>query len=422
MPPLPDPSDVSERDAALAIVRRLRAEGHAAYFAGGCVRDELLGVDPKDYDVATDARPDAITNLFTRTAEVGASFGVVLVREFGPTVEVATFRTDGPYSDARRPDHVEFATAEEDAHRRDFTINALFIDPLADDPAAQIIDHVGGVADVNARVLRAVGDPSARLAEDHLRALRAVRFAAKYGLTIDPGTADAIREHARELAGVSIERVGDEVRRMMGHPTRARAARTLTDLGLDAPIFGERLPDRPLTTLGNLDAAADAMTALAAWTHDRIGAPALSASGAAGFGWRAALNLSGDEAREYAHTLDFAGAVLRDWPELSVAARKRLASTPRAPEGLCLLRSIDAAAADRYESDVRALARDGVGLAPAALIDGDALVERGFQPGPGFGDLLDAVYDAQLEGRVISADDALAMARNRAPEHGVLIA
>ncbi len=421
MPPLPDPSDVHERDAALAIVRRLRDEGHEAYFAGGCVRDELLGVEPKDYDVATDALPGVISGLFARTAEVGASFGVVLVREFGPTVEVATFRTDGPYSDARRPDHVEFATAKEDAHRRDFTINALFIDPLAegDDPA--IIDHVGGVADVNARVLRAVGDPNARLAEDHLRALRAVRFAAKYGLTIDRGTADAIRAHARELSGVSIERIGDEIRRMMAHPSRAAAARTLTELRLDTPVFAEHLPERPLSVLGSLGASADAMTALAAWSCDRIGAPVLSAAGAAGFGWRASLNLSGDESRDYAHTLDFAGGVIRDWPTLGVAARKRLATVERAGQGLHLLRAIDPGAADRYEHDVRALARDGVGLAPDPLIDGDRLVERGFRPGPGFGDLLDAVYDAQLEGRVTTPDDALALAHDRAAAHGVSV-
>ena len=216
------------RGTAASIVRRLREAGHVAYFAGGCVRDELLGLDPVDYDVATDARPDAIQAMFRKTAAVGASFGVVLVKEAGGVVEVATFRSDGPYSDSRRPDRVEFADAAHDAQRRDFTINALFLDPLAAEDSASIhghvIDHVGGMADLRARVIRAVGDPERRLAEDHLRALRAVRFAARFGFAIEQGTASAIREHASDLEGVSRERVGDELRRMFLAETRAEAA------------------------------------------------------------------------------------------------------------------------------------------------------------------------------------------------------
>lgn len=419
MPAPPDPSRVSERDAALAIVRRLRAEGRTAYLAGGCVRDELLGATPKDYDVATDARPDTIQAIFTRTAAVGASFGVVLVREFGPTVEVATFRTDGPYSDSRRPDHVEFADEFADAHRRDFTINALFIDPFADDPATRIIDHVGGVADIKARVLRAVGDPEARLAEDHLRALRAVRFAAKYALTIEERTAGAIRDHASELSGVSVERIGDEVRRMLAHPTRARAAAWICDLRLDAPIFSEPHSGAPRSTLEPLDAAAAPMTALAAWAHDRAGPGVLEDAGPIAARWAGQLNLSTDDARAFSRTIEFAGHVIGQWATLGVAARKRLASGPLAGEGRLLLRAIAPESAARFERDMRTLAADGIGLAPAPLIDGDALVAHGYIPGPGFGALLDEVYDAQLEGHIGTADDALRHAASCAQAHAV---
>lgn len=411
----PSSAHPSAREAAIAVVARLRGAEHAAYLAGGCVRDELLGVEPKDYDVATDARPDAIRGLFARTAEVGASFGVMLVREFGATVEVATFRSDGPYSDRRRPDHVEFADARADAHRRDFTINALFIDPLAEGDG-RIIDFVGGRSDIEARVLRAVGDPAARLAEDHLRALRAVRFAARYGLTIETRTAAAIREHAAELRGVSVERVGEEVRRMMGDPSRAEAARLIQTLGLDAPIFGEHRAAGP-AALGRLGADADVPLALAAWATDRAGRipGARETAGA----WRGALDLSNDLADDLRRTLEAADAYARAWGTLGVAARKRLLAGPRSAEALALVGAVDADRRSSIEHDRDGLAGDGVGLAPGPLIDGDLLVACGFRPGPGFGGLLDAVYDAQLEGRVGSRDAALRLADELTNEHGV---
>src|SRR5690606_2867641 len=181
------------------IASTLRSHGHIAYFAGGCVRDALLGHPPTDYDIATDATPDRVQSLFDRTAAVGAHFGVVLVKRRGVTVEVATFRSEGPYSDQRRPDSVTFSDPESDAQRRDFTINALFLDPLAgghQSDGGQVIDFVGGQRDLQQKVVRAVGDPDQRLAEDHLRALRAVRFAARLGFRLDEPTAEAIRRHA----------------------------------------------------------------------------------------------------------------------------------------------------------------------------------------------------------------------------------
>ena len=413
------PDRLTPRDAAIAVVTRLRGAGHAAYLAGGCVRDELLGVTPKDYDVATDARPDAIRVLFERTAEVGASFGVMLVREFGATTEVATFRSDGPYTDKRRPDHVEFADARADAQRRDFTINALFIDPLIEGDD-RIIDFVGGRADVDARVLRAVGDPAARLAEDHLRALRAVRFAARYALTIDERTADAIREHAAALTGVSVERIGEEVRRMMGDPSRARAAGLIESLGLDRPIFGA-----PRGTSGSASAGAlarvgvgaDVALALAAWAVDRAGS--VPDPGETARAWRGALDLSNDLADDLRRTLDGARAFMDAWDALGVAGCKRLASRARAGEALDLVGAIDADRRASIDDDVRALEADAVGLAPEPLVDGDLLVACGFRPGKGFGDLLDAVYDAQLEGLVATRDGALRLAEELASSHGV---
>src|SRR5688572_25076472 len=213
VPPDDSPRSATREDA-LAVVRRLRDAGHVAYFAGGCVRDQLLGLDPKDYDVATDAPPDRVRQLFSNTQAVGAAFGVILVRQRKSQIEVATFRTDGKYLDGRRPEGVVFTTAEEDAKRRDFTINGLFYDPVED----KVIDYVGGRADLERRIIRAIGNPDERFAEDHLRVLRAVRFAARFGFDIEPATASAVQSHARHLPRISPERVAEELRLMLTPP------------------------------------------------------------------------------------------------------------------------------------------------------------------------------------------------------------
>ncbi|MBK7403661.1 MAG: CCA tRNA nucleotidyltransferase [Phycisphaerales bacterium] len=405
------------RAAGVAIVRTLRDAGHAAYFAGGCVRDELLGFEPFDFDVATDAAPDRIQELFRRTAAVGASFGVVLVRERGVTVEVATFRADGPYSDRRRPDHVEFSDAAHDAQRRDFTINALFLDPLAPSGSrGRVIDHVGGMADIDARLLRAVGEADLRLAEDHLRALRAVRFAARYGLTIEPGTADAIRRHAGRLAGVSRERIGDELRRMMAHQTRAIAATLLADLGLDAVVFGSAGPPAP--SLSRLAGTPSFACCLACWALER-GAirSAAQIPGLVG-GWRRSLCLSNDERAGMRDIMASTLEVEQAWEALAPAPRKRLAAREWFEETLAVVGARDAARAEGVRQAVRALASDGIGLAPAPLISGDDLAGAGLQPGPAFARVLAAVYDAQLEGRVATRAAALALALRLARELG----
>src|SRR5439155_15020123 len=222
-----------------AVVRRLRDAGHVAYFAGGCVRDMLLGLTPKDFDVATDAPPQRVRELFSNTQAVGAAFGVILVRHRTSVIEVATFRTDLQYKDGRRPEGVVFTTAEEDAKRRDFTINGLFMDPLDGD---KVIDYVGGQEDLKDRVLRAIRDPDHRFEEDHLRLLRAIRFAARFELRIHETTAAAIGRHAEQLKRISPERIAQELRLMLIPPTRDAAYDWLAS-GLIDVILMRFLPE-----------------------------------------------------------------------------------------------------------------------------------------------------------------------------------
>lgn len=409
------------RDAATHIVRALAANGHIAYFAGGCVRDELLGLVPTDYDVATDAIPTRIAELFPKTAHVGASFGVMLVKIGRVVVEVATFRADGNYSDNRRPDSVRFSTPEEDAQRRDFTVNALFLDPLAPSPTPTtptIIDHVAGLPDLAARVLRAVGNPDARLNEDHLRALRAARLAAKLGLTIDPATARAIRNHAAHLSGVSRERIGEEVRRMLGHPSRAIAAALLRDLALEGPVLTtstarphDATPSpTPTTNFPRLSAIAptDSMaifpTALAAWALD------LALLGDAAAQLRAALCLSNDDLTWLRAILSHQHALVSAWPTATIAQQKRLAASKGFAEALEILRATEPAAAATIAAHVSHLSQTHGGLAPLPLIDGDHLLRLNLPPGPAFKRILDHVYDAQLEGHVRDLAGATALA------------
>lgn len=399
------------REVAVRIVRELRRAGHEAYFAGGCVRDELLGMHPQDFDVATDATPDEVGGLFRSTREVGKAFGVVLVRMSGVTVEVTTFRSEGVYSDRRRPDSVIFSDAQSDARRRDFTINALFLDPLssgAGDARGAVIDFVGGLEDLGRRVVRAVGDPEARLSEDNLRALRAVRFGARLGFEIDGATREAIRRHARDLAGVSRERVGDELRRMLAAPTRAGAVRLMHDLGLDGPALGERSGGSlEPTTVGALAPESDFGLALAAWALDRGVDPA-NARGRVN-GWRAALCLSNEETDRALSVLGALDRLEREWQSLGVAGRKRLASSPAFGGALALARARSAELARSVAREADALARSRGGLSPVPLVTGDDLIAAGFAPGPRFGAWLDAAYDAQLEGRVSTRSEALAL-------------
>src|SRR5882724_12198893 len=202
------------KQAAISIVKRLREAGHVAYFNGGCVRDMVRGVEPHDIDIATSATPEEVQALFPKTVPVGAAFGVVLVLEDGHQFEVATFRSDDAYVDGRRPSAVHFGSPEEDARRRDFTINGLFLDPLTD----EIIDFVGGRADIERKLVRTIGEPRHRFAEDKLRLLRCVRFAANLGYEIEAETFNAVKEMAAEIHVVSAERIRDELIKIFSRP------------------------------------------------------------------------------------------------------------------------------------------------------------------------------------------------------------
>ncbi|MCC7408970.1 MAG: CCA tRNA nucleotidyltransferase, partial [Phycisphaeraceae bacterium] len=237
-PPEPSPAQPG-RLAAVAVVEVLQRAGHVAYLAGGCVRDELLGVTPQDWDVATDATPDRVRALFKVSRYVGQAFGVVLVRVKRHWVEVATFRTEGVYLDGRHPSEVAFADAERDARRRDFTINGLFEDPLEPDPAQRVKDGVGGVNDLHRRLIRAIGDPEARFSEDYLRMLRAVRFAARLGFQIESRTAGAIIARASRLSQISRERIGQEIQWTLTGPRPALAVWWIERLGLAGPCLME---------------------------------------------------------------------------------------------------------------------------------------------------------------------------------------
>lgn len=230
---------IQQKEIALNAVKTLQSKGFQAFFAGGCVRDQLLGREPKDYDVATDARPEEIEALFPRTIPIGKAFGVIAIVEGKQTVEIATFRKDTGTLDGRHPETVTFSAAEEDAHRRDFTINGMFYDPIAE----ALHDYVHGQHDIENRVISAIGDPVERFKEDHLRLLRAVRFAHTLGFTLDSATEDAVRNLAHLITRISIERVEMELTRTLtGSPRPGDALEHLHQLGLLQHILPELLP------------------------------------------------------------------------------------------------------------------------------------------------------------------------------------
>ena len=235
---------MSAREKALFLVRRLREEGYEAYLAGGSVRDDLLGRNPKDYDVATDARPEAVQKIFPRTVPVGTQFGVVLVVLEGETFEVATFRFDGPYLDGRHPSNVRFGTLEEDVKRRDFTINGMMYDPLSE----RLIDLVGGKEDLARRRIRAIGEPRQRFEEDRLRMIRAVRLAASTDFTIEEGTFQALQELAPSITSVAWERIGEEITRLLTEGGARKGFQLLERTGLLEVVLPEVAATKGVTT------------------------------------------------------------------------------------------------------------------------------------------------------------------------------
>ncbi len=425
-PDNPRPKQPCDADDALAVLKRLRQAGHESYFAGGCVRDTLLGRKPTDWDVATAALPQQVQQLFTSTQAVGAAFGVVLVRHGKSVVEVATFRSDGPYEDGRRPASVRFTTAQEDAQRRDFTINGLFLDPVEN----RVIDYVGGRADLEAKQLRAIGIPSDRFAEDHLRLLRAVRFAARFAFQVEAATAEAIRVSAPQLRGISPERVGDELRLMLTPTTRSAAWHLLWELEL-APVIFRFLPKAPAkmdmnhslflrtapstaVPFGLAVAAATLCAVLRAEGGIDV-RQLLSRSRVSGMvrAMRQSLRLSNEESDEMSHTLTGIEPLLADAPP-RVAIKKRFLALRTSTLSRQLMEAMAKVGLQRerigmLRPQLVELAEGEV--APTPLVSGDDLTAAGYSPGPEFKRVLDLVYDAQLESRIVSKDEAMEMAR-----------
>lgn len=411
---------------ALAVLVALRDAGHIAYFAGGCVRDRLLGLEPKDWDVVTDATPLRVRSLFRRTQAVGQAFGVILVHHNGSIIEVATFRSDGVYSDGRRPDAVTFATPEADARRRDFTVNGLFFDPIDD----RVIDFVGGREDLAARTLRAIGSPDARFEEDYLRVLRAIRFAARFGFEIEPRTLGAIRKNVRSLIGISPERVGDEMRAMLVPPTRRHAVELMRRLDV-LPIVLRFLPTpkREQTgTVGLFDLLApdrpiDVPTALAALALDYLAArneldpidfitPAVASQVVHAL--RQSLRISNEESARLEACISLDALLAPELPR--VARLKRFLATPHVDATRLMLETLLAhgRAAERIKRLLAQLAAlDETDVAPDPLLTGEHLIAMGFTPGPAFREVLDFVYDEQLEGRINTEAEAQDLGRRR---------
>lgn len=399
-------------------MQALQRAGHIAYFAGGCVRDMLWNLTPKDYDVATDAPPQRVRELFPRSQGVGQAFGVVLVRFGQSIIEVATFRADGSYSDGRRPDDVRFATPQEDAQRRDFTINGLFFDPLAD----RVIDFVAGQPDLNARVLRAIGDPARRFAEDYLRMLRAVRFTSRFELKLDESTALAIRQNAHKLPRIAPERICDELRASFQVAPPARCVAMLDGLGLTPILLRgtasqfESAPARPL--LPNVPGSEFVLALIAMLVETLLaGGESLAAIFARGRTHelvqqlRLLLRLSNDETSQ-AHTILSAGELIVGQPP-SVSTIKRFIAQPAGPLGIRFLQLLQAAGmnASQIAGLLQVIASFPPDqIAPEPLLDGSDLQQAGYVPGPAFKHVLDEVYNAQLESRIATEKQAMDLA------------
>jgi poly(A) polymerase len=412
MPPIDHP----QREFASEVVQRLRSAGFVAYWAGGCVRDELLGRMPKDYDVATSATPEQVVEVFGRrqTLAVGASFGVMIVR--GPRaagqLDVATFREDAGYSDGRHPDAVSYSTPQRDAQRRDFTINGLFFDPITD----EVLDYVGGQADLKQGIVRAIGDARLRFTEDKLRMLRAVRFTSVFGFELEPLTRAAICEMAAELKVVSPERIGTELRSMLTHASLANSIALLREVKLLEQFLPELTEianaepvawEETLRVLAVLDKPTIA-TALAAMLHCLVQThedlpddfvPAIAQR----LRW---TNKEGERAQWLLQHISRMPTIDTDpWPQ-----SQRLLIEEGLPELLELYAAMTTRENEQILWSRKKLALPTDQLNPAPLVTGSDLKKHGLSPGPAFKTLLDSIRDAQLNGEIQSREDALRLA------------
>jgi len=430
---------------AREIVARLRAARHIAYFAGGCVRDIARHQTPKDFDIATDAQPEAVQEIFARTYAVGAHFGVIVVLENGFQFEVATFRSDDVYVDGRRPSAVHFSSPEEDAKRRDFTINGMFYDPGTE----QVIDFVGGRADLEAKLVRAIGEPAHRFAEDRLRMLRAVRFATVLEYEIDQQTWEALVANAAMINQISAERIREELVRIFLSPNRVPGWDLLDSSGLMRAILPEiegmkgcaqpeqfhpegdvfqhtrlmlgLLPSEvsvPLVFAVLLHDVAKPITAKVDETgrirfneHDRIGAEMTGQIMERLRFSRADIDATVEMVRQH--------MVFKDVPKMRVAKLKRFMARPTFVDELELHR-VDCESSHRMLENYQFLLRKRDEFAnepiiPPPLVRGDDLIALGLKPGPKFAEILEAVETRQLEGTLRDRDDALDWVKREYP-------
>ena len=433
---------MSQKEKAISVIKRLREKGYEAYLAGGCVRDYLLRKTPQDYDIATEAKPEAIQEIFPKTIAVGTQFGVILVILDGDPFEVATFRHDGPYLDGRRPSHVRFATMQEDILRRDFTINGMMYDPIAD----QVIDLVGGREDLGRQLVRAIGDPRERFREDRLRMARAVRFAASLGFTIEEGTFRAIQEQAPTITQISWERIGDEVTRILTEGEARKGFQLLDETRLLQVIFPEieamkgvaQSPDfhpegdvfvHTLLTLGhlsqisNLKSQISESLAYGCLLHD-IAKPACVKREGGRITFYGHSEKGAEMAVEILKRLKRSGAVwervaylvkfhLRHTqaPKMRLSTLKRFLGEEGIEELLELTR-IDALSANgdlRYyhfcKQKMAELKHEEIH--PEPLLRGKDLIAMGFSPGPLFHTILKEIEEAQLEGEIQTREQAV---------------
>jgi poly(A) polymerase len=436
---------MTARQLAEHICATLRRHGHQAYLVGGCVRDLELGRVPADYDVCTDARPDRVLELFPRSLTVGAKFGVILVVEEGTQIEVATFRSDIGYSDGRHPDQVHYSdTPQEDVQRRDFTINGLLLDPAT----GEVLDYVGGRADLHAGIVRAIGDPDLRFTEDKLRMMRGVRFAARFGFQIEPETMAAAQSLAPQITQVSPERIREELTKMLTEGAARRAFELLDETGLLAVV----LPD--IARMKGVEQPPQFHPEGDVWIHTRIMLEGLTPDCSPTLAWGVllhdvgkpptftpatgpgtrirfdghvevgvrmaehicrALRFSNDEA-EQIEALIANHMRFKDVPQMRPATLKRFVRLPRFEEHLELHRLDCLASHGNLETYTFVqqffLETPPEKVYPPKLVTGDDLRSMGLVPGPRFKEILLAVEEAQLEGRLTDRESALQYARS----------
>lgn len=430
--------------AAVSIAGRLKARGHTAYFAGGSVRDYLMGREPQDVDIATSALPEEVEKIFPRTIPVGKQFGVILVMEGDLPFEVATFRTEGGYQDGRHPTQVSFTGPQEDASRRDFTVNGLFYDP----DESRVIDFVGGQKDLKAKVLRAIGDPDKRFEEDKLRLMRAVRFASSLNFEMDPATWEAVKRWAPEIRCVSPERIREELIRTLTRPGAARGFQMLSDSGLMKVILPEIEAMKGVAQPPEYHSEGDVFThtklmleklkdptptlAMGVLFHDvakPVTQTADEGSGRIRFNCHAPegakmtreimkrLRFSNEEIDKVSSAVEH-HMTFKDVSKMREGKLKLFISRPNFDEELELHR-IDCLSAsgnlEHYDFIRRKLDEYAhEPLRPKPLLSGHDLIALGLKPGPAMKPLLDEAYELQLEKKLATRDEAVSWAKKKA--------